>query len=64
MSEVARVIVPCSGESESRYLAKRIFTAIHRYHKENGIYIENGITMYSVDKGNTEVNNIKIYCLY
>jgi len=36
MSEVTRVIVPCSGESESRYLALRVFTAVHRYYKENG----------------------------
>jgi len=42
MSEVARVIVPCSGEGESRYLAIKAFTAIHRYYKQNGAYPEKG----------------------
>lgn len=42
MSEVVRVIELCSGESESRYLAIKTFTAIYRYYKENGIYPEKG----------------------
>jgi len=42
MSEVVRVIEPCTGESESRYLAIKTFTEIYRYYKENDIYPENG----------------------
>jgi hypothetical protein len=36
------VLLPCSGEGESRYLAIKAFTAIYRYYKQNRVYPEKG----------------------
>lgn len=42
MSEIAKVIVPCSDEGESGLFAINAFTAIYRYYKKNGVYPETG----------------------
>lgn len=42
LSEIVKVIKLCKGDNESKQLAIRVFSAIHRYYKENGTYPEKG----------------------